>query len=141
MAITRKAKVTHPQDKSYEEMLQHVLSTLTTLQRHLARGDFAAAEAMLRNSPAGDCMGDDNYFVDFDPDDKTNGADVHDMILALKRKMVEDYQQPDGSWRIMNHITHTLDDAIATYFKMKDATSMPAYMYRARGREPPKTAK
>ena len=49
----------------YEALRDSVLSQLDTLKELIIAGDFKGVEDMAQYSPSGDCMGRENYYIEF----------------------------------------------------------------------------
>ena len=71
-------------EKQYQALLNHGVGILEKMIKHLKKGEFDLAKSMTNYSPAGDCMGTDKSFIDFDFTGENEGDDIQDLITKLK---------------------------------------------------------
>lgn len=67
--------------EQYDEYRKYIVGLLEDIAEMVAEGDFKAVADMTAFSPAGDCMGRDNSFIDFSFDSRP--ADIIDAVNRL----------------------------------------------------------
>lgn len=66
--------------EQHDAYRQYILDVLKDVTEKVAKGDFTAVADMTVFSPAGDCMGWDNHFINFGYDNR-----ARDILEALNR--------------------------------------------------------
>jgi hypothetical protein len=83
----------HPEDLAatqFEALKQHVIETLDLVMQQVKDEAFQDLHKGLAHSPAGDCMGDDNHYIDFGYSNEClDIAEVIDQLSALKQQMIK----------------------------------------------------
>lgn len=79
-----------------EEIKKQTLDRLDKVLTLLREDKFDEIESLIKFSPAGDCMGNDNHYIDFSFLSSENNTieDIHDVIRILKKEIVKDEDLP-----------------------------------------------
>lgn len=68
--------------KQLEFLKQHTIEILNNVAKLIEEENFEDIDWMLANSPAGDCMGEDNYFINFSYDEYDR--DISEIVHCMK---------------------------------------------------------
>lgn len=83
-----KVSVDNLAQKQLEFLKQHSIEILNKVAKLIEEENFEEITWMLANSPAGDGMGEDNYYIDFSYDEYDRDiSQIVDMMKYLKSKI------------------------------------------------------
>jgi hypothetical protein len=77
-----KLDINNLKKQKHEILTKHAIKILSDIIQHLKKGDYSKIEEMLAYSPAGDGMGCENHFIDFNF--RNTESDINDLIVELK---------------------------------------------------------